>query len=320
MNNKVLCNPSSSDLFSAINAFEDESKTKVHAAASSALRRDLGDAHFVPSLTVHDGYMLGRLYVSSSPDDEDQQFSSIVYVVSPTYGVVVLSQMDDDGLQERLSEELLNVANAASSGGELILGLLQLVVAKVAEHIHAVNLQLEAIQRDVRSSSSLRFGPANNLLSSCDSRTYPAEIEILGVELLILGLERIGSDLSQDKLDLRDSAGWEMFGKDLEVSAGEVALQCQQLRVVSASLIRGLNSVFSEIQRQQNENQRKSNRFVSSIAALFFLPLLMLNFYSQFFAEGEIWSNQWTTDLFWLFIVGVETGAFVFLRARRWLR
>jgi uncharacterized membrane protein len=85
-------------------------------------------------------------------------------------------------------------------------------------------------------------------------------------------------------------------------------------------LIRGLSSIFSEIQRQQNENQRGSNRQVSSLAFLFFLPLLMLNFYSQFFAEGEIWSNSWTTNLFWIAIAMVELGAFLFLRARRWLR
>ena len=138
--------------------------------------------------------------------------------------------------------------------------------------------------------------------------------------------ERIGAEYHGKNRGLRRAflaAGrpslQELFGKDLEVSAREAALQCRNLRVMSDNLMRGLRSVFSEIERHQSEIQRKSSRLVGSVVVLLFLPLLMLNFYSQFFAEGEIWSNSWTTDLFWIGIVIVEFGVLILLRARKWL-
>lgn len=319
MQNTILRNPSKEELKSSTTDFCQLSGTMLHEAANSALGQNLGEAHIVPSLTVHSGYMLGRLYVSSSPTDGLSSFSSIVYVVSPGQSLIVLNE-EFDTRENRVLDDLKTIANTSSSGGELILGLLKMSVANLSDHIQSVDSQLAQIQNDVRIASTVKLNRASELLANCNSRTYPAEIEILGVELLIFGLEEIGTNLAQDKLDLRDSTGWEMFGKDLEVTAGEVALQCRQLRARSSSLIRGLSSIFSEIQRQQNENQRSSNRYVSSLAFLVFLPLLMLNFYSQFFAEGEIWSNNWTTKMFWVAIVMVELGCFSFLRARRWLR
>ncbi len=319
MENTILRNPSKEELESSISGFCQLSGTMLHESATSALGQNLGEAHIVPSLSVHSGYMLGRLYVSSSPTDGLSSFSSVVYVVSPAQSLIVLTE-DRDTREGPVLGDLKTIANASSSGGELILGLLKMSVVNLSAHIQSVDSQLAQIQNDVRLASTVKLNRATELLANCNSRTYPAEIEILGVELLIFGLEEIGTNLAQDKLDLRDSTGWEMFGKDLEVTAGEVALQCRQLRARSSSLIRGLSSIFSEIQRQQNENQRSSNRQVSSLAFLFFLPLLMLNFYSQFFAEGEIWSNNWTTNLFWIAIALVELGAFLFLRARRWLR
>ena len=319
MMNRVLFNPLASDLSSALSDFEEKSGLKVHSAASSALRENRVKVNLVPSLTDHIGYLAGRLCIPSSPDDGVPEFVSIAYIVSGTQSVIVLSQDETKSDQENLYAELLRLVDAATSTGKLILDLLQMVIAKVSQHIAAVEMQLLEIQRDVRLSSTLKFGPATALLLRCSGRTYPAEIEILSVGPVIAGLEEIGINLAQNSLDLIDSTGRELFGKDLEVSAREAALQCRNLRVMSDNLMRGLRSVFSEIERHQSEIQRKSSRLVGSVVVLLFLPLLMLNFYSQFFAEGEIWSNSWTTDLFWIGIVIVEFGVLILLRARKWL-
>ena len=317
--NKVLCNPLASDLSSALSDFEEKAGLKVHSAASNALKENGVNANLVPSLTEHIGYLAGRLCVPSSPDDGVPEFVSIAYIVSGTQSLIVLTQDERKSTQENLYAELVRLADAATSTGQLILDLLQMVIAKVSQHIEAVELQLLEIQRDVRLSSTLKFEPAIALLVSCNGRTYPAEIEILSVGPVIAGLEEIGINLAQNSLDLIDSMGRELFGKDLEVSAREAALQCRNLRVMSDNTMRGLRSVFSEIERHQSAIQRNSSRLVASVVVLLFLPLLMLNFYSQFFAEGEIWSNSWTTDLFWIGIVIVEFGVLILLRARKWL-
>jgi len=319
MMNRVLCNPLASDLSSALSDFEEKAGLKVHSAASSALKEYRTNANLVPSLTEHIGYLTGRLCVPSSPDDGVPEFVSIAYIVSGTQSLIVLTQDERKSTQENLYAELVRLADAATSTGQLILDLLQIVIAKVSQHIEAVELQLLEIQRDVRLSSTLKFEPAIALLVSCNGRTYPAEIEILSVGPVIAGLEEIGINLAQNSLDLIDSMGRELFGKDLEVSAREAALQCRNLRVMSDNTMRGLRSVFSEIERHQSAIQRNSSRLVASVVVLLFLPLLMLNFYSQFFAEGEIWSNSWTTDLFWIGIVIVEFGVLILLRARKWL-
>ena len=138
MENTILRNPSKEELESSISGFCQLSGTMLHESATSALGQNLGEAHIVPSLSVHSGYMLGRLYVSSSPTDGLSSFSSVVYVVSPAQSLIVLTE-DRDTREGQVLGDLKTIANASSSGGELILGLLKMSVVNLSAHIQSVD-------------------------------------------------------------------------------------------------------------------------------------------------------------------------------------
>ena len=320
MGNTFIVNPSNSELQIAILEFEEKVKAELHPVAVGALTAEIGDRPAAPSLATHSGYMLGRLCLASVAYGGRSEFGLVAYVASKNHSLIVLRQSGTTESKGEVANDLSAISRSASTGGVLVLDLLQSAVARVSEQLKSIGTQLEDVRRVVRGIPELSQRRSSESLNDSQKQIFLAEVELFNLIPLIKGLVEIGSDLAEDKLDLLDASGQEMFGPDLEISASEISLQSRQLKIEAGSLTDGFKSVISDIQMQHSDLQRRSNRYMSSIAVLVLEPIVLINLYSEFFAEGKIWSNSLTTNYPWVVVVLAELGLFAFLRSRKWLK
>jgi Mg2+ and Co2+ transporter CorA len=316
----AMKNPTDREIDEGIRLFEDAARVSLHRVASGALRSLGGELSPVPSLVKHDGYMLGRLYVASSPRDGRASFIAVSFVVARNSSLVVLHGDDAESLTRSLHATVENLAKSSTSGADVALGLLNISMQQLDDHLRDVNQQVRELREGISNLSSERQGSALRQLVYLGEVARVAEAELLSVFSLVDGLAAVGRRIASDELDLHDDSGIELFGPSDEITAAEIEVKGTELLLVAQNLLRRLEAASKDLQLGHSELRHRANRRMMAVVALAVSPYLLLNIYTQFFAEGEIWSNSFTTRYSWIIIVAIESGLLAYIYRRKWLR
>ena len=150
------------------------------------------------------------------------------------------------------------------------------------------------------------------LLNSC-------ETELLSVKPVMTGLSRIADDIANNVVDLKLRSGGQLFPRDLEIESRMLRLRVEQFDLILQGVSKRVDAGYNKINLHYSESNSQNMHFVLALVVLAVSPILMLNVYSSFFAEGERWSSSLSAQFFWVPIVLIFVVELFYFKKIKWL-
>ncbi|MFM8958319.1 MAG: hypothetical protein ACKOJH_13065 [Actinomycetota bacterium] len=237
--------------------------------------------------------------------------SSLFLIGSATQGAPI---------SDAIVSAVRRAASTEDSPANSVLGVLEAVLNELCSHHEAIENELSAAEQGIQRSSRLSSRRAAAELASCQSKLRVAAGELVNIEPIVEAMGEISSAIAGDRLDIRGEGTSELFGKNSEIRSQHLADRCKQITAATRGASRSLAEMQIAFQAQMSDLRVRGNQLLTALATLFLTPVILLNVYSQFLAEGQSWSNEFTANYFWIVVVGAAVAEAIFFRAKKWLR
>jgi hypothetical protein len=319
--NTFLVNPSSQELEQSLRSFEASSDVDLHPVVRECLSQMERGLFRVPFLSSHGTYLFGCLFTPSSSIDGRSDLTRIGFIASHDASLfLVSSETNETQISDSFVLKLRQAVDAAESSASSVIGVIEASLNELISHLNSVENELGTAAAGIERSVSLGSKRANMELASCQSRLGINAGELVNVEPIIDAMCGICTAISEDRLDIRDKDRGEMFGGNLEIRSSYLADRSNQLLAAARGASRLLAELQIGHQARMSELRIRANQLLAALATLFISPVILLNVYSQFLAEGQSLSNSFTANYFWVVIVGLVSAEAAFFRAKKWLR
>ena len=325
---QFLTDPSADELKDAISTFLHHSGQipALHHVATTNLRGttfDLSDPF--PRLENHESYLFGELATPTSLDDGADLFVSISFVLSFTNALVIARSPEGDEFRadtEDFLESLEQSCSSVESVGEFVASLLGAIAEDIEEKVLKVH---RSIDRDLSRLTDSFDIHNRNLTAEEISALYLAasryRIDILGVRTTIEETTRILDDISNDRIDLRDTdrPGLELFDRDLEILVNDLHIRFRRLTALRNNLESTIKVTFDKFERLDDQSQTKASNNMAAIASIMLLPSFLVGFFGQNFGVYDEIEYHWGWAISMGAIALVTAAQIVFFRRKRWL-
>lgn len=325
---QVLTDPSADELKDAISTFVQHAGQvpTLHHVATTNLRGttfDLSDPF--PRLENHESYLFGELATPTSLDDGADLFVSISFVLSFTNALVIARSPEGDEFRadtEDFLESLEQSCSSVKSVGEFVASLLGAIAEDIEEKVLKVH---RSIDRDLSRLTDSFDIHNRNLTAEEISALYLAasryRIDILGVRTTIEETTRILDDISNDRIDLRDTdrPGLELFDRDLEILVNDLHIRFRRLTALRNNLESTIKVTFDKFERLDDQSQTKASNNMAAIASIMLLPSFLVGFFGQNFGVYDEIEYHWGWAISMGAIALVTAAQIVFFRRKRWL-
>lgn len=319
--NHLIIDSSAQEVERALTNFESSTKLNLHPVVRETLAQTERGSFRVPFLSSHGSYVFGSVYVPTSANDGKPDLVRISCLASHDASLfLVASESQGVPVKNELALTLRKVVESADTAGGSVLGVLELVVNELGAHLDVVQSDLAAASYGIQKAARLSSRRAAAELASCQSKLRTASGELVNVEPIVEAMGHISASIAEDRLDLRVDGKGELFGKNLEIRSQHLADRSRQLTAAARGASRSLAESQVAFDAQTSELRIRGNQLLVALATLFLTPVILLNVYSQFLAEGQSWSNEFTANNFWIVIVAVAVAQAGYFRAKKWLR
>lgn len=319
--NTVVISPAAHDLEAALRTFETTTKIALHPVVRETLGRSDQGPFRVPFFASHGSYLFGSFFAPTSAMDGKPDLMRISCLTSlDTSLILVASESANTGVSDSFAATVRTGVHSADSCAGSILAVLEAVFNQLATHHETIADELVAAADGIEKSSRLSSRRAAAELATCQTKLRVAAGELVNVEPIIDALCDISSAIAGDRLDLKGDGKGELFGKSSEIRSHHLADRYRQLMASSHGASRSLAESQASYQARVAELRVRGNQMLAALATLFLTPVILLNIYSQFLAEGQSWSNEFTANYFWVVIAGAAAAEFAVFRAKKWLR
>jgi len=319
--NTFLVNPSSQELEQSLRSFEASNDVGLHPVVRQSLGRIEQGVFRVPFLSSHGSYLFGNFFVPTSADDGKPELAKIGIIANNDVSLFLVgSDANHSQISDSFTLKLRQSISAADSSVGSIMGVIELVLNELDSHISIVDDSLVVASEGIQRSEKLTSKRADREMASSLARIRIASGELVNLEPIADEMGSICKAISEDLLDVRKNGKNEMFGTHSEIGSHHLAVRSRQLMAATRGASRTLAEIQIAFQAQMSELRIRGNRLLTALASLFLTPVILLNFYSQFLAEGQNLSNEFTANYFWVVIVGLVSLEAAFFRAKKWLR
>ena len=308
----LLVNPSAEVSNAACKAFAESLGNQIHPSILESLGRNKRNSKVAKNfLMSHETYLYGVVSVPSSSSDGLADF---VQVTLLAYEEKLLTFVNGETSSNSIGDifiqglqELSN--NYNNSGGSVGAAINNLLVSSS----NALESYLGEIQEIL---NCLDFGQnflnTGQLLNSC-------ETELLSVQPVMTGLSRIADDIANNVVDLKLRSGGQLFPRDLEIESRMLRLRVEQFDLILQGVSKRVDAGYNKINLHYSESNSQNMHFVLALIVLAVSPILMLNVYSSFFAEGERWSSSLSAQFFWVPVVFIFVVELFYFKKIKWL-
>lgn len=319
--NTVVVNPSAEDTEQALRAFEASTKTALHSVVRQSLSQLERGTFHVPSVGAHGSYIFGSVYAPTSALDGKPDLTRVVCLVSRESSLFIIGSATQGApISDSIVSAVRRAASSEDSPANSLLGVLEAVINELCLHHEAIEYELSAAEQGIQRSSRLRSGRAAAELASCQSKLRVAAGELVNIEPIVEAMGEISSAIAGDRLDVRSQGRSELFGENSEIRSQHLADRCKQIIAATRGASRSLAEMQIAFQVQMSDLRFRVTQLLTALATLFLTPVILLYVYSQFLAEGQSWSNEFTANYFWIVAVGAAVAEAIFFRAKKWLR
>lgn len=318
--NEITINPSNGEVERALANFESTTRISLHPLVRKSLAQTERGSFRVPFLRSHGSYVFGAVYVPSSANDGKPDLVRINCLASHNTSLfIVAHESHGVPVPSDLAATLRQAVGSADTAGG-VLGVLESVVNEFSAHLDSVQNNLTVASSDIQKAARLGSRRAATELASCSAKLRIASGELVNVEPIVEAMEHIGAAIAVEGLDVRTDGKGELFGKNLEIQSQHLADRSRHLLAATRGASRSLADLQIALDAQRSELRVRGNQLLAALVTLFLTPVILLNVYSQFLAEGQSWSNDFTANNFWVVIVTVAVVQVGYFRAKKWLR
>ena len=309
---EILVNPSVEVSAAACQAFAESLGNQVHPRILESLGRNDRDSKVAKNfLMSHETYLYGVVSVPSSSSDGLADFIQVTLIAyEEKLLTFVNGETSPNSIGDVLIQELHEVSgNYNSSGGS--------VGAAINNLLASCSSALDSYLGEIKEILiCLDFGQnllnTGQLLNSC-------ETELLSVQPVMIGLSRIADDIANDVVDLKLRSGGQLFPRNLEIESKMLCLRVEQMDLILQEAIKLVDAGYNKINLHYSESNSKNMHLVLALIILAVSPILMLNVYSSFFAEGERWSSSLSAQFFWVPIALIFVVELFYFKKIKWL-
>lgn len=308
------------DLENALRSFELSSGV-VHPVVRETLTQPEVGAFRIPFLISHGTYLFGCLFAPTSAKDGRPDLMRVSCLVSLDSTLFFVNcEAPSSSVPESFGLKLRATVGAAESSGAKVLAAFETVLNELKFHLESIESDLATASDGIQRSAKMTSKRAATELALSQAKLRVASGELLNIEPIVEAMTSISRSVSEDQLDLTYVKERELFERSLEIQSRHLSEKSNQL----FAAYRGASRLLAELQigfgAQMSELRIKGNHFLVALATLLLTPVILLNVYSQFLAEGQSWSNEFTASYFWVVVVGVASIQGAFFRVRKWLR
>lgn len=308
----LLINPSSEEVSNACRAFAESHKIQIQPRLMESLRRGSFDSDIAKNFLVsHETYLYGVVSVPSSSSDGLADFVQVTLLACEshllTFATGVANPNSIGGTYIKDLQEMSKRFNGSGGSiGKLISDLIALSSDVLNNFVREVRKVVSSL--DSQSNSFI----AGKVLTFC-------ETELLSVKPVMAGLAQIAEDIANDIVDLRSESGVELFNRELEIDLKMLSLRVGHIDLYLQEALKLVDAGHHRISNQYSQENSRNMHLVLALMVLSISPILMLNVYSQFFAEGERWSSSFSSQFFWIPISVVLAVELIYFRKIKWL-
>lgn len=308
----LLVNPSVEVSNAACKAFAESLGNQIHPRILESLGQNKRDSKVAKNfLMSHETYLYGVVSVPSSSSDGLADFIQVTLLVyEDRLLTFVNGETSSNSIGDVFIQELQKSSNNHNSSGGSVGAAINNLLASSS---NALNSYLGEIKETL---NCLDFGRnllnTGQLLNSC-------ETELLSVQPVMTGLSRIADDIANDVVDLKLRSGGQLFPRDLEIESRMLRLRVEQLDLILQGVLKLVDAGYNKINLHYSESNSQNMHFVLALIVLAVSPILMLNIYSTFLAEGERWSGSLSAQFFWVPIGLIFVAELFYFKKIKWL-
>ena len=307
--NTLLVNPSEQDLEQSLRNFETSTNVGLHPVVRQSLGQIEQGVFRVPFLGSHGPYSFGSIFTPTSAEDGKPELAKIgIIATNDACLFLVSSEGNHSQISDALALKLQQTIATAETSADSLLGVIEIVLKELDSHINAVDRNLAVAAEGIQRSEDLSSKRAANELASSQVRIRIAAGELMNCEPIADEMEKICIAISEGLLE------------HAEIVADYLANRSRQLMAATRGVSRTLAELHIALEEEMSELGIRGNRLLMALASLFLTPVILLSFYSQFLAEGQNLSNGFTTNYFWVVIIGLVALETALFRAKKWLR
>ena len=319
--NRIVIEQSVEDLEDALQSFEKSTKMVLHPVVRETLKESTYGPFRIPFLVSHGSYLFGCFFVPGSSIDGKPDLTRISCVASSDVLLIAVKcAAGNDGVQNSLDAMIRSTIDLADSCAENMLAVLELVLDRLVFHYGLIANELVAAAEGIDQSAIFSSRRAAAELAKSHAKLRIAAGELINIEPIVGAMCDVSAAIEEDRLDLKSDDGSELFEANSEIRCQSLVNRFTQLKVSFNGAARSLSEAQTSLQVRVAELRVRGNRLLVALATLFLTPVILLNLYSQFFAEGQSWSNEFTANFFWVVIISSVIAELVLFRAKKWLR
>jgi hypothetical protein len=311
----------------AIREFESLTHVHVDSSVFAAVQSDF-HLHASPLIFLdnHLDYLFGFLYIPESAIDGLISFSRLVLLATNDHLMLFTTCEDQESKSIQRWEVLgleLERSSKQSDVGRKVISVLKFVVEEIQTAIDIHRQISDKIQSEMETSARLSRTTQTSKLEQFGHQLNTAKTEVENLSSLLYGLSRITRSIIDDDLDLvkrGDFKSEEMFPSETEVGLKYQRTVLSQLQSFQQFLIARIQTQLASLNLLQNALQTKASQSVLAVATLGVSPILVLAIYSQFFAEGQRLSSEYSFKgliIALILVWGVEIAYFA-RKHRNW--
>jgi hypothetical protein len=307
-----LVNPSAEVSNATCKAFAESLGNQLHSSVLESLGRNKRDSKVAKNfLMSHETYLYGVVSIPSSSSDGLADFIQVTLLACEEKLLTFVNgETSSNSIGDIFIHELQELTNNYNNSGGSVGGAINNLLASSCSALESYLGEIKKILDCLDFGGNLLN--TGQLLNSC-------ETELRSVQPVMTGLNRIADDIANDVVDLKLRSGGQLFPRDLEIESRVMRLSIDQLDLILQELLKRVDAGYNKINLHYSESNSQNMHFVLALIVLAVSPILLLNIYSTFFAEGERWSNSLSAQFFWVPIGLIFLVELFYFKKIKWL-